>query len=326
MELRGACDASGSLLTAPTSFDEILVWNDETETTGRFRMDGTPLPVEQHPESDPRNLQRQHRFQGASGEVDLEGAARVGRRLYVVGSHGRNSSGERRPRREQLAAVAVTRVGDAVSVSVEEDTQPYRDLVRHVAAIDVLRPHTGLERATDPGLAPEKSGVSIEGLAVGLDYSSLLLGFRNPLDAEGRAVVLRLQNHGDLVTSGSDPVLDASMLLQLGGRGVRSIERAPSSMSVAYLVVAGPVGDGTDFALFTWSGIPGEDPIEVLGFAEATRDIQDFRPEGLVLPGGRRILLLSDDGDRSLAGRQCKALPGDQQRFRTLLLDFGTAP
>lgn len=326
VELRGACDASAAVLTEPTAFDEYLVWNDETEATGRFRLDGTPLPVERHTANDPRNLQRQLRFQGASGEVDLEAAARIGGRLYIVGSHGRNSSGERRPRREQLAAVAVTRVGDAVSVAVEEGTRPYRDLVRHLAAINVLRSHIGLDRNSDPKLAPEKSGISIEGLASDLDDASLLLGFRNPLGADGKAVVLRLRNPSALVTSGGDPVLDPPMLLQLGGRGVRSIERAPASMSVGYLVVAGPVGDGTDFGLFTWSGVPGEDPVEVRGYMEATRGIPDFRPEGLVIdPGGRRILLLSDDGGRSTSGRECKDLPEDQQRFRTLLLDFDAA-
>lgn len=327
VELRGACDASAAVLTDPTLFDEYLVWNDEKESTGRFRLDGTPLPVERFPAAHARNLQRQLRFQGASGEVDLEGAARLGDRLYIIGSHGRNSSGERRARREQLASVAVIQIGDAVSVTVEEGTRPYRDLVRHLAAIDVLRTHVGLERNADPDLAPEKSGISIEGLAAGLDDASLLLAFRNPLGTDGKAVVLRLRNPGGLVTTGSDPVIDPPMLLQLGGRAVRSIERAPSSMSAAYLVVGGPVGDGTDFALFTWSGVSGDDPVGVRGFVEATRGIADFRPEGLVIdPSGRRILLLSDDGGRSMSGRECKDLPEEEQRFRMLVLEFGVAP
>ncbi len=104
---------------------------------------------------------------------------------------------------------------------------------------------------------------------------------------------------------GHEPDLSVHARLDLGGRGIRSFEYAPGIG--AYYIVAGPVADrvGDDrqgFALYRWSGRAGEAPTPVAGFADARAGkrggLKDFHPEAMIVaPDGRRIRLLSDDGD-----------------------------
>jgi hypothetical protein len=112
--------------------------------------------------------------------------------------------------------------------------------------------------------------------------------------------------------------------LALGGRGIRNLEFVPADRS--YLVLAGPVGDAGGFALHAWSGrTDDERPAEVAGARQVfARLPADFRPEAMVVEAeGRRVVLVSDDGGRTLQGQDCKDLPRVQQRFRSVVLQLG---
>ena len=145
---------------------------------------------------------------------------------------------------------------------------------------------------------------------------SLLIGFRNPIP-NGRALLVPLLNPAELVTAaaGRKARFGEPILLELRGRGVRSIERAADGSG--YWIVAGPTADAGAFSLYRWSGRAKDAPRIVDGSALA-----GLRPEALFeLPGSRGMLqVLSDDGGVETAGVACKDRPAAAQAFRSVVL------
>ena len=82
----------------------------------------------------------------------------------------------------------------------------------------------------------------------------------------------------------------APIQLDLGGLGVRSMERAESLN--AYLIVGGLPGEGAGSRLFRWSGDPGEVPEPVPGV-----DLTSLNPEAPFVED-QTATVLSDDGRR----------------------------
>ena len=121
----------------------------------------------------------------------------------------------------------------------------------------------------------------------------------------------RAHESAPVVVVGAGPI-GLAMALDLGRRGIRSIERIGES----YLIVAGPTADRGSFALYRWSGQPADAATQVAGI-----DLKDLRPEGLfAIPGSGRVQLLSDDGGIRIAGVECKKLPVADQTFRSLTI------
>ena len=180
---------------------------------------------------------------GTGGVTDIEGAALVGDIIFWLTSHSYNRDGQDRPKRRLLFA---TSIADGTPPSLAG--RPFRDLRARVAA------RLGIEEGA---LGP---ALNIEGLAA-TPQGNLLLGLRGPL-RNGRAAVVRIDDPASLVgltplrpVGPGDPVPPVTWL-DLGGRGIRSIERVASGAH-AYLIVAGPVGEpagGDGPALFWWDG------------------------------------------------------------------------
>ena len=63
----------------------------------------------------------------------------------------------------------------------------------------------------------------MEGLAARPDGSSLLIGLRNPV-ANGRAVLIPFLNPREVVNGEAKPKLGTPITLDLGGRGIRSLD------------------------------------------------------------------------------------------------------
>ena len=140
----------------------------------------------------------------------------------------------------------------------------------------------------------------------------LLIGFRNPLQAQ-RALVVTLENPAEII-EGQRAKLGAANTLDLGGRGIRSMELVGS----IYLIVAGPIADSGSFALYKWSGKTSDAP-------KAINNIKlgSLRPEALfAIPQSSLVQLLSDDGGIDVRQTLCKKLPKAQQSFRSLI--FGS--
>jgi len=289
----GPCDASAAVAL---DADHFVVGNDERNTLYIFRR-GQAQAVGELPLA---------KFLGTEvdDEADIEGAAAVGTRIYWIASHSRNSSGKAKPSRRRFFA---TEVLPGAPPSLKTVGVPYVKLLRDMEAFDALAPYRLADAAR---LAAEADGgFNIEGLAATPD-GRLLIGLRNPLP-RSRALVVPLENPGELI-EGKRARFGAPIELDLGGRGVRSFELVGGS----YLIVAGPTADSGTFALYRWSGKPGEAATQVAGVELGT-----LRPEALFsIPQSGRVQLLSDDGGVTVSGVECKKLPPARQSFRSLIV------
>jgi len=211
------------------------------------------------------------------GVTDMEGAARIGGRIFWLTSHSltarrENSGGEDKPRRKHLFASTVSPGPTLVT-----DQGSFTGLRAQIAAA------LGIDEAA---LMP---WLNIEGLAEA-PGGGLLLGLRAAPEAEQRALVLRVAN--PLVSAPAEGSRPARVWrLDLGGRGVRSLERVGEGAH-AYLILAGPRTDehAISFALYWWDGesetvMPG--PVVPFG---------GMTPEALIAWGDGEIQILGDNG------------------------------
>jgi len=268
----GLANASAGVAVGPNRF---IVGCDEDNALKLYEVGGRK-PLSRFETSPWLGLQTRN------GEADFEGAARIGDVAFWIGSHGRNSSGDRRPDRQRLVAFRmVSREGKDF---LELLGQPVRNLLDELltdpglAALDL---HTAATRTPDHG------GLNLEGLAEGADRS-LVLGLRGPLHG-GKAVLIPLLNPLEKI-HGKPARLAAPILLDLGGRGVRDLVRVDNDL---YILAGSPDGGGKTH-LYRWGGT-GTEPERV-----ETPKLKALNPEALVLLGegqDRRLLVLSDDGN-----------------------------
>lgn len=287
---RGPCDASAAVALDRQYF---VVGNDENDMVATYRRGDAGVVAR----VDLAQFLGTHRKE----ESDIEGAAKIGSRVYWITSHSRNSHGVPQPSRHRIFATDV-RAGDLASLAPVGT--PYRDFLRDLVEASELAPWRLAEAAKLAAEAP--GGLNIEGLAATPD-GRLLVGFRSPL-REGRALVVPIDNP-EAIVAGQRAKLGAAIELDLGGRGVRSLEL----VGATYYVVAGPTGDEGSFALYRWSGRAGDAPERI------AVDLGTLRPEALfAIPETASIELASDDGGILVDGRECKKLKRSQQRFRAL--------
>jgi hypothetical protein len=271
-----------------------IVANDEDNLLRVYRL-GHPDPVMAY------NLDSFAQASPKRPEMDLEGAAKIGSRVYWITSHGANKNAKFRPGRHRFFA---TEFGF-------EDGQPrlrpvglaYTDLLGDMAGAAHLKKY----RLDDAAwTAPkDEGGLNIEGLAE-TPGGALLIGFRNPIPG-GKALIVTLENPGEVI-QGKKPAIGPVVELPLGGLGIRSLERNGDH----YLIVAGPRDGDGEFRLFRWQGPGGTaKPVPL-----PTPDFGDLRPEALFVSPKGRITILSDDGGKETNGTECKDLAVEEGRFR----------
>nr|VFK09852.1 MAG: Protein of unknown function (DUF3616) [Candidatus Kentron sp. LPFa]VFK25702.1 MAG: Protein of unknown function (DUF3616) [Candidatus Kentron sp. LPFa] len=248
-------------------------------------------------------------------EIDIEGAARIGKRIYWITSHGRNKNGKLRPNRYRLFATDIAGTPEDLKLEwVGSYDGLVEDMLKKAAwsgsapketesIIDLLKNRIRLGNKKVPHLAPKKKGLNIEGLAVSPDRKGLLVGLRNPLDKKGRAIVLHIKNPEDLVTKpNASAHFGTPFYLDLDGLGVRSMAKVPGKEE--YLIVAGSHGIGGPFRLFKWRGAQEDEPA-LIGKLDSE---EGSSPEALVAyKDSQRVQILHDEGrKKSIKGTKCK--------------------
>jgi hypothetical protein len=215
-------------------------------------------------------------------EVDLEGAACVGSRVYWIGSHSRNKDGEYRSSRHRLFATEM-RKGVPAPVG-----RPYKTLVQDLG-LDI-----------DARRAPKEGGLSIEGLCATHEPGKLLIGLRSPL-IEGKAMLIPLRNADEVIEPGVEPEFGTPVLLDLGGLGIRSIDYW--SERDTYLIIAGPASKSTEeFRLYSWSGSKVTD-------VEFDFPSDGVAPEALLIDGASEtVYMLFDEGNRKSEGNYFRSM------------------
>ena len=295
---RGMCDASAVVMAGPEHF---LVADDEDNILRLYSrtQDGPPLEsmdLSSFLHVDPR-----------SPEVDLEGAAPLGDRVYWISSHGRNRNGKDRLNRRRFFATTLTRTNNATVI--QPVGQAYEHLLEDLLRDPRLRP---FDLAAAAQRAPKfKDALNIEGLCA-TPEGCLWIGFRNPVP-RGKALLVPLLNPAELV-AGKPARFGAPLLLDLGGLGVRSLARAGER----YLIIAGSYdGNGPSY-LFEWNG--NQDKPRRLPHA----GLAGLNPEAIesfTLNGAEHLLVVSDDGTLQIGGEECKSVKDpDLKYFRATTL------
>ena len=223
---RLTCDGSMAVMIDATHF---LDGNDEQQEMRLYARGATSTPLTTIDISAGIGL-------SASDEGDFEDAARIGDRIYVIGSHGRNKNGKLERSRYRFFAMDLSGAAPAIALGVPGYTAMLLDQMLmaenwvkpDAAMLTALNASSNLTRATDPALPPLAGGTNIEGLAWLPDAArpdQLLIGFRSPLQ-EGKAIVVSLLN-ADAVIAGVTARFGEVTLLDLGGLSIRSMTWSP---------------------------------------------------------------------------------------------------
>ncbi|KMO20302.1 hypothetical protein [Methylobacterium platani] len=308
----GLCAASGAVPYPAGSFgDRFLVVDDGDNTLRLYQADvsGPPLPLKGGDLDAALAAGAREEPAGA----DLESLAWLGNDLVVMGSHARDADGRTREASRQMLALSVG--GGATAPAVTPKGKAFTGLAKAIADLDPrLSERVAVDLAAKPSLSPRRRGLALEGLSPTPDGRGLLVGLRNPLNADNDALVVPFENPAEVLAGGAGPKLAKPIALDLKGRGIRDIAYAPGIK--AYFLVAGGSGSGGEAAdLYRWSGRAGEAPTRIPGVAEALAALPDFQPEGLIVAAdGKKVQLLSDDGDICPARKP--------QGFRSVVLEL----
>jgi len=288
----GACDASAAVTLEAGRF---VVANDEDNILRVYRAFEKGEPLTTHDLTPDLGLP-------PGEEADIEGATRVGGRIFWITSHGTNKKGKARPGRRRLFAT---------NESLAVVDRPYELLVD-----DLIAAHwdlsVNLKKASKT--SPDVGGLNIEGLSRTADGSDLWIGLRSPLE-KGSAILIPLLNPNKILR-GERARLGEPELLDLDGLGIRAI--AWSEARKRYLIIAGAPADVGKFHLYSWKG-PGGKANRIVKLSELMEacgiDPGMASPEALVVYEAEDALqILLDEGDR------CREAPDAQKSFRSLLI------
>jgi predicted extracellular nuclease len=271
---------------------------------------------------------------GVPREVDIEASTRVGNRIYWLASHSNSSGGNNRPNRSRLFATDISGTGAATTLTF---VGSYSTLKSELLAWGDANGYDFTASAAVGNIPedPQLDGFNIEGLTMAPNGTTAYVAFRAPnvpTSNRTKALIAPITNFADLVTgAATSATIGAPIELDLGGRGIRSIDRNSNNQ---YVIIAGPADGATgtapkDFRLYTWTGNAGDAPVlratdltalNTAGSFESIVEVPDS------LTDTTQIQLLVDNGDTQWYGTSTisKDLPQDNfQKFRSELVTLG---
>ncbi len=320
----GASDASTAIDLGDGT---MLVADDETNVLRRYDRVHSRYPLEVF---DLRAAGLALRDSNVTREIDIEASARLGNTVFWVGSHGQNSSGNTRLNRQEFFTTNLS----GTTVSLGGSYQSLRDDL--IAWDQSHGDSLGLAAAATRAPEANQAGFNIEGAEFTTDGSSLLLGFRGPLSADSKAIVVPLTNPAALVagnpTTGVTASFGTPLLWDLGGRGVREIRRNSTGQ---YLIIAGPPDAGTgaagEYRFYSWDGNPASQPLLRAGSLDAVAG--PGKPESIVdvpspLTNASTVQVLTDAGDTVFYGDGtiAKELAPVLRKSTSATVSVGAAP
>jgi hypothetical protein len=300
---RGCCDASAA---AAIDTNLVVVASDEDSRLRVYHREQGGLPVQTLELSPYLALERR------SPETDIEGAARLGNRVYWITSHARNNEGQLRPNRHQFFATEFRVAGGRVGMTFAG--RAYKDLLTDLISAPEL---TQFDFAGASRRAPkEPGGLNIEGLCATPD-NQLLIGFRNPVPG-GRALLVPLTNP-EQVVEGQRAKLGRPILINLEGFGIRDI----AYFNGHYVIVAGPFDGAGHEKLFSWAG-GATKPKQFKSVK-----LKSLKPEGVAIypdKGFQEFQVFRDDSSLRNGGSDCANLrDASSKRFRSVWITHETA-
>jgi len=271
----GLCDASGAVALPGGDFgDRFLMVNNDDNFMRVYAVgdSGAPQP------GPPLNI--------ASNDITaatwLDGQA-----VFLAAVSPAQADGED----WQFLSLAVDG-SDATQAAVKPAGNPDH-LLAALAAIDGDLAKTIGQLGPAADQAALEAALEVEAMSVSADGAALFLGFRTPVP-NGRALLVKLNNPRAVLFADGVPTLAPPIRLDLGGRGIRSMEY--SRAADAYFIVAGPPETEGDFDLYRWA--EGSDPMPIPGARAALASLEGFAPEGLIVDqSGRRLQLFGANDD-----------------------------
>ena len=279
---------------------------------------------------------------GVPREVDIEASARVGNRIYWLGSHSNSAGGNNRPNRSRVFATDISGTGAATTLT---SVGRFDGLKSDLIAWDSSGMHGlgnnffGLLASSAAGVipeAPDGSGWNIEGLVFAPDDSTVYIGFRAPIvpaASRTKALLVPVTNFTTLFTAnptGGNATFGAPIQFDLNNRGIREIKKNAAN---EYLIVAGRASSANFFDTYTWTGNPADAPLF------RSTNLININPESIVdVPVGLNsfapfanvpVQFLSDNGDTIYYGDAilAKDLPNNaHKKFRSDVIIVGLAP
>ncbi len=283
-----------------------LVADDEFNTIGLYKADTSSLPVKQW---DYTAVKDQDLFVGGNKtkERDVEASARVGDRIYWVGSNGNGKAGKAAPERNTLYATDVSGRGASTTLKyVGQYLGLQADLVAWDHANgDVFGLAASVKSGKDPK-AGDGSGFSIEGIEFAPDGHTAYVGLRAPLEPVSNrhlALVVPITNFDQLVLGNPNTTTHATfgapLLWDLGGLGVREIRRNASGQ---YLILAGSVDAAGLGALYVWDGVHA--PVKAFDLPQGTEgsNWEGFMSVPDTISPKSTLRLIGDRGDAFIYG------------------------
>jgi hypothetical protein len=325
----GSSDAS-TALALPGDF--MLVADDESNVLRVYPRAGGAAVKEWSYELEGPKLTK---------ELDLEAGTRIGDTLYFTGSNSNKKDGaDAAADRSHLFAVKVSGTGADTAFSyvgqfalLEAQLIAWDKTNAHGLGAD----HFGFAVSAGAGIVPERiDGFSIEGMTSSPGDTALWLGFRAPQTGNtvrAKALIVPVQNYAALIAgTATQATFGAPIELELGGRGIRSIDKGTDGN---YLIVAGPAGAASpdvdrNFALFAWDGNPNSAPVELSNDLDKLREKTGGSFESTVevagpVKAGTQVQLLLDNGDTLWDGKTAsKDLPPADQKFDGFVVRLGS--
>ena len=265
----GASDGSA---TVAVDAQYMFVGDDEINVLQLYRRDQSGMPVNGFDFSGQLNLTDPDK-----PEIDIEASTRSGDRVFWSGSYSNSRNFHVRPNRHRVFATDITGAGvDATLAYAGRYDWMLEDLVAwdqsngHGLGADYL----GFAASSAEGVDSKTSaGFDIEALSMAPDNTTAYYGFRAPqlpTTIRNLALIIPVLNFNTLVTGAAPNSLvqgsaqfGAPILFDLGGRGIRNIDRNATGQ---YLITAGPAGDDSgvapsDFRLYAWTGQRNDAPV-----------------------------------------------------------------
>jgi len=256
---------------------------------------------------------------GLTGEGDFEASCKKGNKIYWMGSLGNSKSGNVQTSRHNFFATNIAGSG-SLTTATYIGSQALRNSITTWGDANGYN----FTASGASGMIPKQiGGLNVEGLCLGPNDTSLYIGFRAPLvpvSNRTKALICPVRDFETWFNNGSPvgtPNYDTPIELNLGGRGVRSIEKNANGQ---YLIVAGSFDNIHNPALYEWNGIATSAPILL------SADLTSLNPEGIIsfpspFYNGSTVELISDDGTQIWYNDaiENKNLPNQRnKKFRTV--------
>jgi hypothetical protein len=272
--------------------DYYIAADDELNVLNVYSRSNSGLPFKSYNYTSGLNLP-----DPAKPEVDVEASAKsatIAGRIYWLGSMSNGKSPfDNKPNRNRLFATSVTGTGASASFSFDGY---YGNLRTSLIAWGDANGYDFSSSAAAGVDSKSPSGFAAEGMVFGPDNTTLFIGLRAPLvptTNRTKAVIAPILNFESWFNNGapaSDPAFGAPIELNLAGKGIRELIKLSNG---SYIIIAGNSGETVSGAIYKWTGIASDAPVQISAPAVETLNAEGAMQIGTSLTS---LQVITDKG------------------------------